>query len=68
MNIRTIAHKIKGDPTITEETAYSILLIISLSHFLNDLIQSIIPAIYPIIKEQFGFTFSQIRSSPSRFR
>lgn len=60
MNIRTIAHKIKGDPTITEETAYSILLIISLSHFLNDLIQSIIPAIYPIIKEQFGFTFSQI--------
>lgn len=60
MNIRTIAQKIKGDPTITEETAYSILLIISLSHFLNDLIQSIIPAIYPIIKEQFGFTFSQI--------
>ncbi len=60
MNIRTIAHTIKGDPTITEGTAYSILLIISLSHFLNDLIQSIIPAIYPIIKEQFGFTFSQI--------
>ncbi len=60
MNIRTIANTIKGDPTITEGTAYSILLIISLSHFLNDLIQSIIPAIYPIIKEQFGFTFSQI--------
>ncbi len=41
-------------------TAYPILFIISVSHLLNDMIQSIIPAIYPIIKEEFGYSFAQI--------
>lgn len=43
-----------------ERTVYSMLIICSISHFLNDMIQSVIPAIYPIIKEQYGFTFAQI--------
>lgn len=43
-----------------EGTAYSVLFIISLSHFLNDMIQSVIPSIYPIIKDKFGYTFAQI--------
>ena len=42
------------------ETAYAILFIISISHFLNDMIQSVIPSIYPILKEQYRFTFAQI--------
>lgn len=41
-------------------TAFGILLIISVSHLLNDMIQSVIPAVYPILKEKFGFTFTQI--------
>mgnify|MGYP004673677243 CR=1 FL=1 len=41
-------------------TAFGILLIISISHLLNDMIQSVIPAVYPILKEKFGFTFTQI--------
>ena len=45
---------------MTEGTVYSMLIICSISHFLNDLIQSIIPSIYPIIKDQFGFSFAQI--------
>ena len=49
-----------GKPDIVPGTAYSILVIISVSHFLNDMIQSVVPSIYPIIKEQFGFTFAQI--------
>lgn len=44
----------------TEGTIYSMLVICSISHFLNDMIQSIIPSIYPIIKENFGYTFEQI--------
>ena len=43
-----------------EGTVYSILIICSISHFLNDMIQSIIPSIYPIIKDKFDFSFAQI--------
>lgn len=43
-----------------EGTVYSILIICGFSHFLNDMIQSIIPSIYPIIKDKFGFSFAQI--------
>jgi FSR family fosmidomycin resistance protein-like MFS transporter len=37
-----------------------ILLTISVCHFLNDMIQSLIPAIYPILKTSFHLSFSQI--------
>lgn len=39
---------------------FSILIICGISHFLNDMIQSIIPSIYPILKEKFLFSFAQI--------
>nr|WP_297016891.1 MFS transporter [Prevotella sp.] len=60
MNIKSIGSKIKGNPTKMEGTVYSILIICGISHFLNDLIQSIIPSIYPIIKDKFDFSFAQI--------
>lgn len=43
-----------------QPTTFSVLFMISAAHFLNDMMQSIIPAVYPIIKEDFGFTFTQI--------
>ena len=43
-----------------EKTIMSILLAISFSHLLNDTIQSLIPAIYPVVKESFHLTFTQI--------
>ena len=43
-----------------EKTIFSILLVISPAHLLNDMMQSIIPLIYPIIKDKYGFTFGQI--------
>lgn len=43
-----------------EGTVYPILLSISLSHLLNDTIQSLIPSIYPLVKESFSLTFAQI--------
>ena len=49
-----------GNHRKMEGTAFAILAIIGLSHFLNDMIQSVVPSIYPILKEQFGFTFAQI--------
>lgn len=60
MNLKTIGSKIVGTPTMTEGTVFSMLIICCISHFLNDMIQSIIPAIYPIVKDKFDFTFAQI--------
>lgn len=60
MNLKAIGNKVKGNPRMTEGTVYSVLVICSISHFLNDMIQSVIPSIYPIVKENFGFSFAQI--------
>lgn len=45
---------------LLEKTMYSILFSISFAHLLNDLIQAIIPSIYPILKENYQLSFSQI--------
>lgn len=50
-----------GDSTkAMQGTAYTILVIISISHFLNDMIQSVVPSIYPMIKEDFSLSFAEI--------
>jgi MFS transporter, FSR family, fosmidomycin resistance protein len=46
--------------TITQNTVFAVLVAISVSHLLNDTIQSIIPAIYPILKASFRLSFTQI--------
>src|ERR1700693_2645398 len=43
-----------------DNTVFAVLIAISVSHLLNDTIQSIIPAIYPILKTSFHLTFSQV--------
>lgn len=52
--------KLKGHPHLTEGTAYTILFTMGACHLLNDMIQSVIPALYPLLKDSFGFTFAQI--------
>jgi MFS transporter, FSR family, fosmidomycin resistance protein len=37
-----------------------ILASLSFCHFLNDLMQSLLPSIYPLLKQTFGLSFSQI--------
>jgi len=46
--------------TQDENTLYTILVAISVSHLLNDTIQSLVPAIYPVLKASFSLDFSQI--------
>jgi FSR family fosmidomycin resistance protein-like MFS transporter len=41
-------------------TLFALLGAISFCHFLNDLAQSVVPAIYPMLKSGFGLTFGQI--------
>ncbi len=43
-----------------EGTVFSVLIIISMSHLLNDMLQSVVPSIYPILKDKFAFSFAQI--------
>ncbi|KNH04341.1 Fosmidomycin resistance protein [Candidatus Burkholderia brachyanthoides] len=43
-----------------QQTSYSVLGAISFSHLLNDMIQSLILAIYPMFKSEFALTFGQI--------
>lgn len=38
----------------------AILLAVSFSHLLNDTIQAVLPAIYPLLKESFSLTFGQV--------
>jgi len=45
---------------VATQTVYSILFTISFSHLLNDMMQSVIPALYPMIKQNFNFNFTQI--------
>ena len=41
-------------------TAYGVILAISFCHLLNDMMQSLLPAIYPSLKLSLGLNFSQI--------
>ena len=43
-----------------QATALSILFALSFSHFLNDTIQSLVPAIYPMLKGSYGLSFAQV--------
>ena len=45
---------------IIQKTLFSVLFAISFAHLLNDLIQAIIPSVYPILKEKYHLSFSQI--------
>jgi FSR family fosmidomycin resistance protein-like MFS transporter len=42
------------------ETALGVLGAISLCHCLNDLMQSVVPAVYPILKDSYALDFGQI--------
>lgn len=47
--------------TIPEQkTMYNILLIIGFVHLLNDAIQAVVPAMFPILEQSMGLTFTQL--------
>lgn len=42
------------------QAAFSIVVALSFAHLLNDMMQSLLPAIYPLIKAEHGLDFGQI--------
>jgi len=62
-----VAPVIASDVTAAAKTnaaatgpVYLVLGGISFSHFLNDTMQSLIPSVYPILKDNYALTFAQI--------
>jgi FSR family fosmidomycin resistance protein-like MFS transporter len=46
--------------TAAQHTAFSVLFAISFCHLLNDMIQAVLPAIYPNLKAEFHLSFAQV--------
>src|SRR4249919_3355582 len=46
--------------TVEQTTVIAILAALSLSHLLNDVMQSLLPAVYPLLKEKYSLTYFQI--------
>jgi FSR family fosmidomycin resistance protein-like MFS transporter len=43
-----------------ERTAMTVLAALTFAHLLNDTMQSVIPAIYPLLKKSFALSFAQV--------
>src|SRR5271155_2662192 len=48
------------DRRIAQGAVFSIIMALSFSHFLNDMMQSLVPALYPMWKSAYGLSFAQI--------
>ncbi len=56
MSESTIVRRLR----VADGTVFAVLAAISFSHFLNDMIQSLLPAIYPLLKTSFDLSFAQV--------
>lgn len=51
--------KLTSDSNL-EKTVYPILFAIASGHFINDLLQIVIPSVYPLLKDTYQLSFTQI--------
>lgn len=59
--MQTQAQTEPPETTVTAQaSAMAVLFALSFSHLLNDAIQALIPAIYPVLKTSYALTFTQI--------
>ena len=49
-----------ADRNAVEQTTFAIILAVSFCHLLNDMMQSMISALYPMLKENYALDFGQI--------
>ncbi len=73
MNKPVVSEEVLGEPVSVPDVtpsaaakaaaggpAYVVLIAISVSHFLNDTMQSLIASVYPILKDAYALNFAQI--------
>jgi FSR family fosmidomycin resistance protein-like MFS transporter len=47
-------------PTTAADSAFAVIFSLSFCHMLNDMMQSMVPAIYPILKDSYALDYAQI--------
>ena len=58
--IAPVAGSASQTETRLPETAFTILAALSVCHLLNDLVQSLLPSVYPLLKASFRLSFAQV--------
>jgi FSR family fosmidomycin resistance protein-like MFS transporter len=53
-------HRVVDEKAVATGTVTTILIALSFSHMLNDTIQSLLPALYPFLKDGFRLSYTQI--------
>jgi FSR family fosmidomycin resistance protein-like MFS transporter len=59
MSTQTVA-RIDDAGATTQRTMFRVLAAVTFCHLLNDMVQSLLPSIYPILKSSFHLNFTQI--------
>ncbi len=49
-----------SEPITADQTVFAVLSALAFCHFLNDVMQSLLPAIYPMLKTNYALSFAQI--------
>jgi FSR family fosmidomycin resistance protein-like MFS transporter len=58
---RTAAAATPPQSTVTANgTTFAVILSLSFCHLLNDMMQSLVPALYPILKDSYALSFGQV--------
>ncbi len=60
MGTQTVTKNGIAPDTLQERTMFRVLAAVSFCHVLNDMMQSLLPSIYPILKSSFHLNFTQI--------
>jgi MFS transporter, FSR family, fosmidomycin resistance protein len=60
MSENTMAPRAVSAAVTTETTTFAILVSLSVCHLLNDMNQSLVPALYPVLKDNYHLDFGQI--------
>ncbi|TGQ16630.1 MFS transporter [Mesorhizobium sp. M2E.F.Ca.ET.166.01.1.1] len=56
----SVAAPATASSTSAQATVFAVILSVSFCHGINDIMQSLLPAIYPLLKENYGLDFWQI--------
>jgi len=66
MNISTAQADVALAPASPQSSPLVMRIIgaVALAHLINDLIQAVLPSIYPMLKASYGLTFTQVGLSP----
>ncbi|MBS0521468.1 MAG: MFS transporter, partial [Proteobacteria bacterium] len=54
------ARPLPSSSASANSTTFAVILTLSFCHLLNDMMQSLVPALYPILKDNYALSFSQI--------